>query len=185
MWGNQWHDCTLDSGDGHSSASGEGHSSRGETFCSLYVAVMFPRLLNTLYYFHSFSLECTLQTNFPSAEFEVLTAVTMKNTVFCVLSPCNEVEVHRHFEGMYCLHFQGRGCGTEITTEKQSAGSLVTTLCALIGTVGKPFSSILKINARKNFVLCVLLRKVSEELMAWDMFNPATLSKLIWKGVGR
>jgi hypothetical protein len=49
MWGNQWHDCTLDSGEGHSSASEEGHSSRGETFCSLYAAVMFPRRFNTLY----------------------------------------------------------------------------------------------------------------------------------------
>jgi hypothetical protein len=41
MWGNQWHDCTLD--------SGEGHRSRGEMFCSLYAAVMFHRRLNTLY----------------------------------------------------------------------------------------------------------------------------------------
>jgi hypothetical protein len=41
MWGNQWHNCTLN--------SGEGHSSRGGTFCSLYAAVMFPRRLNILY----------------------------------------------------------------------------------------------------------------------------------------
>jgi hypothetical protein len=38
--------------------------------------------------------------------FGVLTAVTMKSMVFCVVTLCNS-EKARHFLGMYGLHLQG------------------------------------------------------------------------------
>jgi hypothetical protein len=38
---------------------------------------------------------------------EVLTAVTMENTVFWVLMPCSLVNVHKRFRGTCCPHLQG------------------------------------------------------------------------------
>jgi hypothetical protein len=39
---------------------------------------------------------------------EILTAVTMKNTIFWDGTMCSPVQVHQHFGGMYCLHFKAR-----------------------------------------------------------------------------
>jgi hypothetical protein len=39
--------------------------------------------------------------------FEVLTAASMKMSVFWVLAPCSQVVVYRHFSGTCCLHTQG------------------------------------------------------------------------------
>jgi hypothetical protein len=41
------------------------------------------------------------------AEFEVLTAVSMKMAVFWVVAPYSLVEVYQHFRGPCCLHHQG------------------------------------------------------------------------------
>jgi hypothetical protein len=39
--------------------------------------------------------------------FEVLTAASMKMTVFWYIAPCSLVEIDRRFRGAYCLHNQG------------------------------------------------------------------------------
>jgi hypothetical protein len=39
--------------------------------------------------------------------FQVLTAVSMKMAVFCVVVPCSLVEVHRRFRGSCCPRHQG------------------------------------------------------------------------------
>jgi hypothetical protein len=39
--------------------------------------------------------------------FEVLTAVSTKMAVFCVIVPCSLVEVYQLFRGPYCLRHQG------------------------------------------------------------------------------
>jgi hypothetical protein len=38
---------------------------------------------------------------------QVLTAVSMKFTVFWDVAPCRDVEDDRCFRGVYCLHHQG------------------------------------------------------------------------------
>jgi hypothetical protein len=40
--------------------------------------------------------------------FELPMAETMHRTNFWEVTPCNLIEVLRRFEGMYCLHHQGR-----------------------------------------------------------------------------
>jgi hypothetical protein len=40
-------------------------------------------------------------------EFEVLTAVVMKSTIFWDITPCSPLRVNRRFGGTYCLRFQG------------------------------------------------------------------------------
>jgi hypothetical protein len=40
-------------------------------------------------------------------EFQVLTVVSMKITVFWDVAPCSLVEVYRYFRGACCLHHQG------------------------------------------------------------------------------
>jgi hypothetical protein len=39
--------------------------------------------------------------------FEVLTAVSTKMAVFCVVATCSLVEVYQRFGGPFCLHHQG------------------------------------------------------------------------------
>jgi hypothetical protein len=56
----------------------------------------------------------SLQQNFFG--FYVITAVTMKSTVFLDDMPCSPVEVHRCFEGMYCRRVSQ-------TTSKKNAKS--------------------------------------------------------------
>jgi hypothetical protein len=41
------------------------------------------------------------------AGFEVLTAVSMKMTVFWVVAPCSLVKVYQRFRGPCCLYHQG------------------------------------------------------------------------------
>jgi hypothetical protein len=41
------------------------------------------------------------------ASFQVLTAVSMKMTVFWDAAPCSLVEIDRRFRGTYCLHHRG------------------------------------------------------------------------------
>jgi hypothetical protein len=38
--------------------------------------------------------------------FEVLTAVSSKMAVYCVVAPCSLVEIYQRFGGPYCLHHQ-------------------------------------------------------------------------------
>jgi hypothetical protein len=40
--------------------------------------------------------------------FEVIAAVTIKNTIFWGVTPCTQVEVHRCFAVKYCIHLQRR-----------------------------------------------------------------------------
>jgi hypothetical protein len=40
--------------------------------------------------------------------FEIFTAVTMKNAVFCDVAPCRSCKINRRFGGTYRLHLQGR-----------------------------------------------------------------------------
>jgi hypothetical protein len=42
--------------------------------------------------------------------FQVLTAASMKMTVFWDVAPCSLVDVYRRFRGTYCLHHQGDEC---------------------------------------------------------------------------
>jgi hypothetical protein len=43
--------------------------------------------------------------------FEVLTAVVMKSSIFCDITPCSPFIVNRRFGGTYRLHLQGQiGC---------------------------------------------------------------------------
>jgi hypothetical protein len=56
-------------------------------------------------------------------KFEILTAVTMKNTVFWDATPCNLIEVYRRFVGTYCLHLQGRGISR---ARKQASSARIT-----------------------------------------------------------
>jgi hypothetical protein len=39
--------------------------------------------------------------------FEVLTAVVMKSSIFCDITPCCPLKANRRFEGACCLHLQG------------------------------------------------------------------------------
>jgi hypothetical protein len=48
------------------------------------------------------SLNCCL------VEFEVITAVVMKNTIFWVITSCNPVESKPRFGGIFRLHFRSR-----------------------------------------------------------------------------
>jgi hypothetical protein len=41
--------------------------------------------------------------------FQVLTAASMKMTLFWDVAPCSLVEIDRHFGGTYCLHHQEVG----------------------------------------------------------------------------
>jgi len=38
---------------------------------------------------------------------QVLTAVIMKNALFCDVMPYNMVEIYQRFGGIYCLYLQG------------------------------------------------------------------------------
>jgi hypothetical protein len=38
---------------------------------------------------------------------EAVAVVTIKNTVFQFVAPCNLIEVYWHFRGTYCLPLQG------------------------------------------------------------------------------
>jgi hypothetical protein len=38
---------------------------------------------------------------------QVLTAASMKITIFWDVAPCSLVEVYRRFRGAFCLHYQG------------------------------------------------------------------------------
>jgi hypothetical protein len=42
------------------------------------------------------------------AGFEVITAVVMKSTIFCDITPCSPLKVNRRFGGTYRLHLQGK-----------------------------------------------------------------------------
>jgi hypothetical protein len=42
-------------------------------------------------------------------QFEVLTVVTTKSTIFREVMPCSPVEIHHQFRVMYCLHFEVEG----------------------------------------------------------------------------
>jgi hypothetical protein len=44
-----------------------------------------------------------------SVEFEFLTAVVMKNSVFWDITPCSPLEVNKRFGRTYRLHLQCRG----------------------------------------------------------------------------
>jgi hypothetical protein len=44
--------------------------------------------------------------------FEVLSAVTMKRTIFWDVTLCSPVDVHQRFGGTYCLHLQGQKVST-------------------------------------------------------------------------
>jgi hypothetical protein len=45
---------------------------------------------------------------FTDVEFEVLTPVVMKSTIFWDITPRSPLRVNRRFGGTYCLHLQGR-----------------------------------------------------------------------------
>jgi hypothetical protein len=45
--------------------------------------------------------------NLKHVGFEVLTAASMKMAVFCVVAPCNLVEIYRRLKGNCCPHHQG------------------------------------------------------------------------------
>jgi hypothetical protein len=45
--------------------------------------------------------------NLIRVRFQVLTAASMKMTVFWDIAPCSLVEVYRRFRGACCLHHQG------------------------------------------------------------------------------
>jgi hypothetical protein len=52
--------------------------------------------------------------------FEVLTAVTMKSTVFWDVMPCSLVQVYWCFWSMYHLHFQGQRLSHASNLQKQA-----------------------------------------------------------------
>jgi hypothetical protein len=43
---------------------------------------------------------------------QVLTAASLKFTVFCDVAPYSHVEVDRRFRGAYCVHHQGYDVGS-------------------------------------------------------------------------
>jgi hypothetical protein len=62
------------------------------------------------------------------AGFEVLTAATMKNVVFCDVAPCRSY-VNLRFGGTYRLHLQGRKIretGSSVTRYQQTCCHLLT-----------------------------------------------------------
>jgi hypothetical protein len=48
---------------------------------------------------------------------QVLTATSMKVTVFLDVAPCSLIEIHKYFRGVYCLH----GLGDELIPLKMKA----------------------------------------------------------------
>jgi hypothetical protein len=48
-----------------------------------------------------------LVTYFDTVIFQILTAASMKMTVFWNVAPCSLVEIDRRFRDSYCLHHQG------------------------------------------------------------------------------
>jgi hypothetical protein len=54
------------------------------------------------------SFQINFFTNHPIIEFEVLTAVVMKNSIFWDTTPCSPLKVNRHFGGTCGLHVLGR-----------------------------------------------------------------------------
>jgi hypothetical protein len=49
-----------------------------------------------------------LSSNYQLVQFEVLTAVVMKSTIFWDTTPCSPLSVNRRFGGISRLHLQGR-----------------------------------------------------------------------------
>jgi hypothetical protein len=52
--------------------------------------------------------------------FQVLTAASVKMDVFCVVAPCNLVEVYRRFRHACCLHHQGDEYSVYQTTRRNN-----------------------------------------------------------------
>jgi hypothetical protein len=59
---------------------------------------------------------------------EVLTAASMKMTVFWVVAPCSLVEVYRLFRGVCCLHHHHRPDDESTSTSETSVNFYQTTL---------------------------------------------------------
>jgi hypothetical protein len=58
--------------------------------------------------------------------FQDLASVTIKNIIFCDVTPCSLIEVYRRFGIAYCLHFRGRSVSqaSEQASIRHSAASL-------------------------------------------------------------
>jgi hypothetical protein len=70
------------------------------------------------------------------AGFEVLTAETMKSSLFCDVTPCSPVKVNQHFRGTYHFKIHGRTASQARNQheagDKQSARFLRCCLLALL-----------------------------------------------------
>jgi hypothetical protein len=53
-------------------------------------------------------METKCKTNLTYVEFEVITSVVMKSTIFGDITPCSPLKVNRRFRGTFRLHLQGR-----------------------------------------------------------------------------
>jgi hypothetical protein len=62
----------------------------------------------------------------------VLTAVTLRRTVFRDITVCSSTEVHQHVRGRYWLHLQGQTVGQETKTSKKQVTRKVA--CFLFGS---------------------------------------------------
>jgi hypothetical protein len=63
-------------------------------------------------------------------EFEVLTAVVMKSTIFWDITPRSPLKFNRRFGGTYCLHLQGRRI-SRVRYQRVNEGWLSTDYTAL------------------------------------------------------
>jgi hypothetical protein len=45
----------------------------------------------------------------------------MKNTAFWNVTPCSPIDVHRRFEGIYCLYLQGKRVSQGKTSLKKAS----------------------------------------------------------------
>jgi hypothetical protein len=60
--------------------------------------------------------------------FQILTTMTMKNTISCNVTPCNLVEIYWRFAGTYCLRIQSRRVGWESKQQARSSVNFCQTI---------------------------------------------------------
>jgi hypothetical protein len=94
----------------------------------------------------------------------VLTAPTMKSTIFWDVTQCDPVEVHQRFGGLYCLHPQSRRYYKQAMSKNQSLHKYNLSSCGLHGAISQKII-FFKANTIYRFLDCTRL------VVLWHKFE--------------